>query len=202
MTEADRPNESPILPRDVLAHYVSARRNTYAWMPSSAAIPDLSIPGTKGFAYPPEEIEPGYNLPYRYTDEWVSGKEKGAFSGREVNFSRYDENDLITWYSYMGGLTEEGIKHGEGFVYGLLLRGFLRMHADQVRLGGNVKFEEKIEQGSAAYKGEGVRVGRNWHDVEKIELNGTLLYVARGDGGYNPEARKRAIAKHNEAYLA
>lgn len=194
MKEGSIPRERPILPRDVLDHYIYARKNTYAWLPSSATIPDLSTPGSKGFEYPPESMEEsGYNLPYRYRDQWISGKENGAFAGREVNFSRYDENDLITWYSYIGGLTEEGMKQGEDFVYGLLLRGFLRSYADQVRLGENVQFEHQIEQGVLVYKGEGIRVGRSWHDVETIELNGVRLYFGKGDGGYNPQARRKAL---------
>lgn len=195
--EGDRPREKAILPQDLLDHYVGARKNTYAWMPSSSAAPDLSAPGSEGFEYP-EAIKPGYLLPYRYRDEWVNGKEKGSFAGRETNFSIYNESDLITLYSYMGGLTEEGMEQGEDFVYGLLLRGFLRNYANQVRLGENVQFEHQIEQGNAVYKGEGARVGTFWHDKETIELNGMLLYIGRGDGGYNPAARGKAIAQYRK----
>lgn len=198
MVELDRPEDRTILPKDVLEHYVCARRNTYAWLSSSDAIPDLSTPGSKGFEHPAEAIKPGYFLPYRYRDEWISGQEKGAFAGREINFSIYNERDLITLYSYMGGLTEEGVKQGEDFVYGLLLRGFLREYADQVRLGGNVQFEHQREQGTVVYKGKGARVGTFWHDMETIELNGMLLYIGRGDGGYNPAARGKAIAQYRK----
>ena len=197
----DRPKERAILPRDLLDHYVCARMNTYASMSSSSAIPDLSTPGSEGFDYPPKAIEPGYLLPYRYRDAWINGKEKGAFAGREINFSRYDEDDLITVYSYMGGLTEEGMEQGEDFVYGLLLRGILRDKTNQVRLGENVQFEYQIKQGSVVYKGVGTKAGRFWHDVETIELNGILLYIGLGDGGYNPDARRRTIAKYTEVDL-
>lgn len=70
MQERDIPRERTILPRDLLNHYVYARKNTYAWMPSDSAIPDLSIPGSKGFEYPTKVLEEsGYLLPYRYRDE-------------------------------------------------------------------------------------------------------------------------------------
>lgn len=101
----------------------------------------------------------------------------------------------------MGGLTEEGMKQGESFVYGLLLRAFLRSHANQVRLGEDVQFTHQIEQGSTVYTGEGIKVGKSWHDTETIGLNGTILYIGRGDGGYNPNARKRAIVKYTEVNL-
>ena len=191
--ETRQRGERNILPQDLLDHYAFARKDTYASQPSSDALPDLSIPGTKGFVYPPEVIESGHSLPYRYRDEWVSGKEKGAFSGREINFSRYDESDLITWYSYMGGLTEEGMRLGEDFVYEILLRAFLRRYSNRVRLGGYFQFEHQTEQGNIVYKGEGIRTGRSWHDTETIELNGARLYLGKGDGGYDPAARRRAL---------
>ena len=199
MIEVDRTKDRTILPQDLLHHYVSARRNIYPWISSSAAVPDLTAPGSKGFEYPGEAMEIGYNLPYRYRLNVVIGK--GTFAGREVNFSRYDEKDLITWYSYMSHLTEEGVKRGEEFVYGFLLPLFLGKHADQVRLGKNVQFERQLEQGSVVYKGKGSRAGRSWHDRETIQLNGILLYIGQGDGTYDPDARKRAIIKHDEAEL-
>lgn len=201
MEERHRPKERAIMPRDLLDHYIMARMNTYSWMDPSEADPDLSIPGSKGFIFPPQRLEPADKSPYMYIDEWVNGKEKGSFAGKEINLARYNVLDVITVYFYMGGLTEEGMKLGEGFVYTLLLRGFLRGYPTQTRLGENVQFEAKFPQGKAIYKGAGIKLGRFWHDVETIELDGERLYIGRGDGAYNPEARKKAIAEHTEGSL-
>src|SRR3989304_10378735 len=196
--ETGRPREREILPRDLRAHYIEARMNTWASNSERFSSWDLTVPGSKGFVYPAPGMEAEHPSPYLYKDIYIDGKENGSFSGRETNTSGGNENDLITLYSCMGGLTGEGMELGEGFIYGRLLRGFLKDYSRDLRFGKNFSpiaiLLSQMPQTIFILKSVGKREGRTWHDEESIEIEGgPKIYVFKGEGIYNPEARRRAL---------
>lgn len=165
-----------IMPNDLFEHYVSARTNTYA--SGREPVSGLNIPGFKGYRFPEKPREDDRFI---YEDNYLDGEERaGNFAGFEVN------RDVIsgkqsTYYSYVGGLTEEGLKLGESVVYSKLTR-FLKNHAAEARFGKNIKFTIEDGGDTWVYEGIGEIKPWGWVDKESIKRNDTLLYELNGNG--------------------
>lgn len=164
--------ERKIMPQDLLECYIRARTDTYA--SGKEPVLGLNIPGFKGYR---EEV-----YPYFYQDNYVDNKRRpGNFGGFELITDGSCDGDKLTFYTYAGGLTEEGLKLGEKAVYSKLTE-FLRDHVAEVRFGKKVKFTIEDESGTWVYEDDGEVKPWGWEDKEKISHNGVLLYELNGNG--------------------
>ena len=165
-------NES--LPHDLQEFWTRARANTYAG--DTVPIPGLTSPGSTGYRYFEE------NNPYIYTDEYHShSKTPGKFAGAEmIRKYRYD-GQRTAFYTYAGGLTEEGLKLGEETVYEILKK-VLKEKAEIVRFGNRVMTEVENQDGRWQYEGYGSLKPWGWEDKERITLNHVLVYELSGTG--------------------
>lgn len=168
--------EQQIMPPDLFEHYVKARTDIYA--SGKDPVSGLNIMGFKGYRFPEK---PKADDLLMYEDNYIDYKDiPGIFAGFEVN------KDIVsgkqsTFYSYVGGLNEEGLKLGEKVVYSKLTQ-FLKDHVSEVRFGKNVRFTIEDESGTWVYEGSGEVNPGGWKDRELIKRNDVALYELNGNG--------------------
>lgn len=174
--ESLKPYLREIMHEDLVKHYIEGRKKAYAGGDESVYVPDPKIKGFKVFGWQNPD------LPYHFEDHYTDNPERpGNFAGFEVNRIGGKDGNILTYYSYVGGLTKEGLRIGEEEIY-TRLRMFLGEHCEDVRFGNKVAFGFEDREGKWAYEGWGGVEDYGWEDEESISLNGVVIYKLRGAG--------------------
>ncbi len=114
MEKLQDPSERNIMPPDLFKHYIDGRKKAYATGGERVYIPDAKIPGFKVFNW----TNP--NLQYYFEDHYTDRRQRpGNFGGFEITRENSEEGELLTFYDYSGGLSEEGLKLQEQTEKGL-----------------------------------------------------------------------------------
>lgn len=157
------------LPTALLNYTARARRNTYA-----GGAKEVKRPLIKGF----------HELRYKedglvYRDMYIDFPMRpGNFAGMEsMTEDGFDTGEHRVGYSYAGGLTEEGLRFGEGDVY-KALQHFLGEHSDKARMGESFT----AKNGEWEYINKGEITDWGWMDHELLKRNGILMHEMIGGG--------------------
>jgi len=170
-------SEREIMSPDLFKHYVAGRNQARFRTGESTYTSDPSLPGFKVFKWQNPD------LPFLYEDRFADNPERpGNFGGFEINRANSEKREMLTFYNYSGGLTEEGLKVGEIEIYDNVLQSFLEEHVEEVRFGKNVRFTIEDKVGTWVYEGKGNTEYYGWVDDESITLNGSEVYKLRGTG--------------------
>lgn len=174
--ESLNPYLGEIMHEDLLRHYVEGRRRAYAGGGEGVYSKDSKLQGFKVFEWQ------NPNLPYYFEDHYTDSPERpGNFGGFEINRVGGKDGNRLTYYSYNGGLTKEGLRIGEKEAYRRLMM-FLAEHVEDVRFGKTVTFELEDSKGRWIYDGKGSIEDYGWKDEELISLNGVVVYKLSGSG--------------------
>ncbi|MDO8499017.1 MAG: hypothetical protein Q7S44_04500 [bacterium] len=167
------PAEREILPKDLREFFVRARRATYAGNAKPVDTPLL--PRAKELVYTTDPTQEP-NSPYYYYDSYDDrGERPGNFAGAERITSLLEGGDPVLRCQYVGGLTNEGLKLGEGTIYGRLQR-VLKEHVEKVRFGNKVKVSFADDKGDWVYEDKGMVEDWGWSGRERIYHKGILVY--------------------------
>lgn len=170
-------SERNIMPPDLFKHYIDSRAKARFSTGETTYIPDSTLSGFKCFTWQNPD------LPYHFEDRFAdSSKRPSDFGGYEINRENSDKGEMLTFYSYNGGLTEEGLKVGESEVYDRILQRFLEEHVEEIRFGKKVRFTIEENDDVWVYEGDGEIQTWSWKDKETIRRNGILFYELNGSG--------------------
>ncbi len=165
----------PILPPDLRAFYAHARALTYA--ASQPAAPNPLLPGSHELSY----AEGGYLYEDRYFDN--PAQRPGSFFGMEIVRQGGAAGPVIATCGYGGGLTEAGLQLTSDAAVGQVLQPVLREYANRVRFGERLRVHRTLETGRWVYADEGEIRPWGWTGIERIWLEGVLVYSLSYQGG-------------------
>ena len=164
-----------ILPPDLREFYARARAQTYAASQPPAA--NAVLPGAHELSY----AEAVYLYEDRYFDN--PAERPGNFFGMELVRLNMADSQVVASCSYGGGLTDDGLRLTTDAAVGQFLQTMLREYADRVRFGEMLRVERRQESGRWVYADEGEVRPWGWRGMERIWLDGVLVYGLGYQGG-------------------